>query len=227
MSSPFDETEFVDRDLQGSSSGRPGGPLVSTMSPPIAGRPPTREELEARASETQSRIVELRRAQEELERERTQIEEARRRRTEFETGRAEMLEHLNRGVGLLEQAEFKARRDAEQMAKTLADLREALARITGIKEETWSREGWNVELGRALTVIENARMEWNSARLKWNLLSGETALGPDGNPIAKPASDWLAQRSLGELCRVGLALTWPLALVGLAGVIGVLIALLR
>src|SRR5207247_7807555 len=129
-----------------------------------AGRPPTREELGSRVTETQQRLMELKRAQEELERERAALEEARRRRTEFQTGREEMLQSLTRGVGFLEEAEFNARRDAEQLAKTLGALREALTKVQTIHEETWTQENYNVDLTRALTVLDNARMEWNAAR---------------------------------------------------------------
>jgi hypothetical protein len=82
--------------------------------------------------------LELKRAQEELERERAGLEEARRRRLELQTGREEVVQNLIRGVVLLEEAEFAARRDAEQMAKSLTDLRDALAKVQSIHEEQWS-----------------------------------------------------------------------------------------
>ena len=72
-------------------------------------------------SEKQIKLAELKRAQEELERERAGLEELRRRQMEFQTGRSEMLQHLTRGIGLLEEAELTARRDTEQMARTLAE----------------------------------------------------------------------------------------------------------
>ena len=77
------------------------------------------------------------------------------------------------GVGLLEEAEFAARREAEQMVKTLGDFRTALAKIQAIHDEAWTKENFQIELTRALTTIENARMEWNSARLKLPVLAGE------------------------------------------------------
>jgi hypothetical protein len=202
--SVFDETDFVDRDLPAGQQRRadsPAGP---------ASRPPTHEELEARLSQTQQRIADLRRAQEALERERVALEEDRRRRHELRTGREEMLQNLTRGIGLLEKAEFEARRDAEQMAKTLAAFGEALANVQALNEETWTTENLNAEITRALTVVENARMEWNAARLKWTVLSGNAA---EGAPVApRPTAEWLAQRNLWELGRLGLALSWPLAL---------------
>jgi hypothetical protein len=212
MTAPFDETDFVDRDLQlGQKAAPAAGAALAPVGSVIAARPPTREELEAKVNETQDRINELRRRQEELERERIALEEARRRRQEFETGRAEMQQHLIRGVGLLEKAEFTARQEAEQMARTLAGFRTALDQVQAIHEETWTQERWQTELARALTTVENARMEWNAARLKWPLLNGEAtaAAGPAGDPARAPR-DWLAQPSFWQWCKLGLALTWPL-----------------
>ena len=215
MTAPLDETDFVDRDLQAGQKSRTATVPSSVVAanPGIPARPPTREELEARADQAQSRIVELKRAQEELERERVALEEARRRRQEFETGRVEMLQHLTRGVGLLEKAEMDARRDAEQMAKTLVGFREALDKLQAIKEDSWTAETWGTELTKALTVVENARMEWNAASLKWLQLTNPLGNDP---AVAQPAgSDLLGQRTFGEWCRIGFALTWPLALVTL------------
>jgi hypothetical protein len=216
MAPPFDESDFVDTEYQSAKLPR----AVSTGTGTIAAsssflqRPPTREELDAKVGETQQRLAELKRAQEELERQRAALEEARRRRIELQTGREEMLQHLTRGIGLLTEAEFAARRDAEQMAKTLSGLQQALGNIQAIHEETWTQDNWNSELTRALTAIESARMEWNGARLKWTLLSGEAvAPGPDQKKSGAPLLT--GSQSFFQLCKVGLALTWPIAAVGL------------
>jgi hypothetical protein len=185
-----------------------------------------REEENARAVAIQQELAELKRRQEQKEREKAAVEERLRRRTELQTGRQEMLQNLTRGVGLLEESEFNARRDAEQMAKVLTDFRDALSKVEAIREEAWTNENSDVELTRALTAVENARMEWNAARLKFPLLSGK----PVENDPATPASNLLTPSGLaglgfGQLFRIGLALTWPLAIVGLAA-LGVFLAIL-
>jgi hypothetical protein len=222
VASSYDDTDFVDSDFQ---HARASG-YVAPAGPAGGSRPPSREELEAKVGETQHRLQELKRAQEELERERAALEEARRRRTEFHTGREELLQHLTRGIGLLDEAEFGARRDAEQMAKTLGELRDALIKVQTLNDQTWTQENYSVELTRALTTIENARMEWNAAQLKWPVLGGPG--DAEGQPSAHaPGSDpasW-SSLSLGRLCRLGLALTWPLAMVGLVA-LGLLVAVL-
>jgi hypothetical protein len=221
VASSFDDTDFVDSDFQRAKAAGYGG-----TGDVAASRPPTREQLEARVGETQQRLLELKRVQEELERERATLEEARRRRTEFHSGREEMLQHLTRGIGLLEESEFGARRDAEQMAKTLGELRDALIKLQTLNDQTWTQDTYSVELTRALTTIENARMEWNAAQLKWPVLSRSgTEPGDPASEAAAVDGTSLTSMSFGQLCRLGLALTWPLAAVALVA-LSVLLAVL-
>jgi hypothetical protein len=224
MSSDYDATEFVDGDFQAHKS-----PASATSGG--AGQPqraPTREEVDSRVAEAQQKLAELKREQEELERQRAALEETRRRQREFQTGRQEAVQNLTRGVGLLEEAEFSARRDAEQMAKALVDLRDALSKIEAIHEEAWTKDNFSVELTRALTALENARMEWNTARLKFPILSSPSQDGSASSYSgAAPSSSLLTTHSFRELCRIGLGLTWPLAAVALVALAALLVFLLR
>jgi chromosome segregation ATPase len=214
MPSDYDATEFIDGDLQDPRSPHPS--VIADNS--RAARAPSREEVDSRVAEAQQKLSELRRAQEELERERASLEETRRRQLELKTGRQEMIQHLTRGVGLLQEAEFCARRDAEQMSKTLVGFREALEKIQAVQEETWTQDNFASELTRALTTLENARMEWNAARLKFDVLAGNTSVEPVTTETAKAAPvSVLANCSLGELCRLGFGLTWPIVVVLLLG----------
>ena len=177
-----------------------------------------REELDNQVSSLQSKLAELNHARDKLEREKATVEESRRRFAEFHTGREEMLHELTRSLGLLEEAQLNAQREAEQMASTMEDLREALSKVDVLEDVDTHDEQWKVQLTRNLTTIENARMELHSARRKWMLLSsnlddeGDRFIAPTQsgtNSIAMP-------KSFGQLCLWGLALTWPVLLVGSA-----------
>lgn len=222
MPTEYDATEFVDTDFHPPKS--PYATTTASGAPASNFRAPTREEVDSRVTEAQQKLAELKRAQEELERERATLEEVRRRQTEFQTGRQEMIQNLTRGLGLLEESEFSARRDAEQMATAIANLRDALAKVQTINEEGWSKDNFSVELTRALTTLENARMEWNSARLKFAVLSAAATSGSGAAPTGSAAAV-LAPKSFLELCKLGLAFTWPLVVVALLA-LGVLVAIL-
>jgi hypothetical protein len=114
------------------------------------------------------------------------------------------------------------------MAKALLDLRDALTKVQAIREESWTQDNFSLELTRALTTLENARMEWNGARLKFEVLSSAPTQSQNVTPTlpdSQPAS--VLNRSFGELCRLGFALTWPVAAVLLLGFILLLVLLLR
>lgn len=223
MPTEYDATEFVDTDFQTPKSPY-ATPATATVAP-AAFRAPTREEVDSKVTEAHQKLAELKRAQEELERERATLEEVRRRQAEFQNGRTEMLQNLTRGLGLLEEAEFAARRDAEQMSKTIADMRDSLGKVQAINEEGWSKNDFNMELTRALTTLENARMEWNSARLKFTVLSGQPANVSASAARETGVSQLLAPKSFWQLCKLGLAMTWPLVAVATLA-LGVLVAIL-
>ena len=70
-------------------------------------------------------------------------------------------------------------------------------------------------------------MEWNGARLKFPVLTGEkTAASAPGQPSAAPELLPTGNRSFGELCKLGLALTWPLVLVALAAAVAFILILM-
>ena len=208
----FDGTDFVDADLS------------APRTPSQANRAPTREGLDAQLTGTQQQLAKLREAQDQLERARAAVEEMRRRRAEFSAGRTEMLQSLTRGIGVLEKSEHESRQAAEQMAKSLIGLRESLEGVEKLNEQAWTSENWEQELTRALTTIENARREYLGACRNWPVLDaraerGEVEVGDGSNPSAS-----LASLPMGTLCRLGLALTWPLAVATFIGLL--LVALL-
>ena len=85
-----------------------------------------------------------------------------------------------------------------------------------------------MELTRALTTLENARMEWNSARLKFPVLSGSAQDGSATAPATDPSAGSLfGPKSFGELCRIGLGLTWPVGAVGILILVVLVLMLVR
>ena len=195
-----------------------GPDLLEEDFPATAKADDDREELDNQVSSLQTKLAELNRARDKLEREKATVEESRRRFAEFQTGREEMMHELTRSLGLLEEAQLDAQREAEQMARTMDDLRDALAKVDVLEEVDTHDQQWKVHLTRNLTTIENARMELNSARLKWPLLSGDP--NDDREFYAAPtpgaAPGLPMPKSFGQLCLWGLALTWPVLLIGVA-----------
>ena len=208
----IDNTDFVDTDSGHRQGSFAGGPA------------PTREELDSRLTGAQQQLAKLRETHEQVEREIAAIEERRRKRAEFAQGLEEMRHELTRAVTILEKAELDARRTAEQVARSLEGIRGASESLEPLNEEAWVAESWEQELSRGLATVDNARMELNSARLKWPQLEGKSPKEEDGagSPVAT-----IAQRPLSQLCRMGFALTWPLAAVALLAVAAGVAVLVR
>jgi hypothetical protein len=217
MAAEFDATDFVDEDFERARRNPFHAPAPMNAASDDPPRAPSRQEVDTKLTELHTRLAELKQQQGEIERERTAFEETRRRQMELTTGREELIRDLSRGVQVLEEREFATRREAEQMAKSLAELRDCLGKLQALQTEGWSRENFSAELSRAQGLVDHARMEWNSARLKFAVLSGNGEL-PQGPAAADPAKPLVpaAGRGFVELARMGLALTWPIALAGLA-----------
>ena len=96
----------------------------------------------------------------------------------------------------------------------IIDVRETLGKVEKLEDIDTNRDDWKVQLTRNLTTLENARMEINSAKLKWPILTQmpEESEAPEDQGTATDS----ASQSFGQLCLMGLALTWPLVLLGLA-----------
>lgn len=213
-----DPSDFIDPEFQ---TARRAASTAGVS--PVSPRAPSREEVEAKVTNVQAELAQLRQEQETLERERAALEETRRRQAEWQTGRAEMDQNLTRSIGLLEKAEFDSRQEADQMAKALAGLRSAIQNVQSISEDQWTKDNFQTEITRALTTLENARLELHSAQLKFPLLTGKAA-AQTATHLAEnddKSGDW-RNLEFFDLCRIGLALTWPIALAGL----GILLVLL-
>ena len=78
MAAKFDESEFIDTDYESSKQSLGVGTVTTTTMTSLASsnRPPSREEIEAKVSDAHARLAELKRAQEQLERERASLEES-------------------------------------------------------------------------------------------------------------------------------------------------------
>jgi septal ring factor EnvC (AmiA/AmiB activator) len=221
MSSQFDASEFIDDDLHPVTKPGYAGATGTASAPVGAGerKAPSREEVELKVSEMQQRLAELKNEQQRLERERATLEETRRRQSEFTTGRQEMIQNLTRSIALMEEAELNHRREAEQRSKVLVDLREALGKVISLNQESWNKENFEMELTRGMTTVDNSRMEWNSARVKFAELNGKAPGESAGGGSADdrgvvPVGGGLPQ-SFGDLCRLGFAINWPLFVLGL------------
>ena len=199
-------------------------PIPSLQAPVASARqrsaPPTATDSPASSPtvELDQKLVALRQRQKELEDQKNQLEEAARRKTEYHSGRKEMEENLIRGIGILDEELIHARRELALIEKTLASFSETLSKVQRLNHESWAAESYATELTRALTTLENARMEWNSARVKLPVLEpvSQNIRSTKASSDAQPASallQTLESFSWSKILRLGLFIHWPILII--------------
>ncbi len=183
--------------------------------------PAHREEVDSKLEQAREYLLTLRRQQEELERQKSELEELRRKQEEYSRGRAEMIDQLTRSLVTLERQQIESQRLAELSAKTIDAFRDYLDRIQEVSDEDWSSSNVREELSKALGVIENARLEYNRARVKLDCLN-PTA----GQPVTLVPED-MSKKPLSwpEILRyacIGAAVSAPLIVAGTIWLIALL-----
>jgi len=176
--------------------------------------PLARQELDTTLDAARQQIVALQRKKDDLERAKGELEEMRRRHEEFARGRAEIVEALNRGLVVLEHEQVETERAAGLIARTREKFKEQLGMVETLDDSGWSSETLKSDLSKALATIETARMEFNSACLRIEALSGKRPEDLPLTPLQQmTASDSLLdQLSFGRALKLGLAFTLPLLL---------------
>ncbi|MFA6564548.1 MAG: hypothetical protein WCV00_21770 [Verrucomicrobiia bacterium] len=190
------------------------------QTPPVA-----REELDATLEQAREQITSLQRKKDELERAKGELEEMRRRHDEFARGRVEIVEALNRGLVVLEHEQVETQRMADLIGRTRQTFKEQLSQVEGLTDANWSSENLKSELSKALALIETARMEFNRACLRIDVLQTKSPDDMPQTPLEKfsgPANP-LERISFGQAMKLGFAFSLPLVAVLLVLVLTLLI----
>jgi hypothetical protein len=173
--------------------------------------PSQKDETELRLQQARNALIELRRQQEELERQKGDLEELRRRQDEYARGKSEMIEKLSRGLVLLERQQIESQRLVEQCVKTQESFREYAEQIHALHDDEWTSENLRAELSRALGVIENSRLEYNRAFTKLECLNPALNQKAEAEPEKRKELGW---EDLSRYFLIGAAASAPLILAG-------------
>ncbi len=200
----------------------PDGPVrrVSDLDLPLMAR--HKQQVEQDTARTTEELERLRQRQEQLERAKRELEDARRKQTDYERGRQELVEHLSQSLITIERQEIKTEQLVELLSGTRKRFRELLDDVQSIRDDAWPEASVRDEIGKALVMVNDARLEYNKAMARIeSALGGREGAAPAGvNPVvfedAAPRRE--APRGFGYWLGVGFAVTLPLVatLVGLA-----------
>jgi chromosome segregation ATPase len=173
----------------------------------------TMEDIGLKVQEAQTALLDLKRQQEEIERQKRELEELGRKQREFEEGRRDIFEKMTRGLVVIERQESEMQRELDQLGTIRESFNDHISQIERIRPQDWSPKDLQSELTRALAIIDQANSIYHQARSRLDILreeQGEAAL--DEMPALNPA---LMPKSFGQSFREGFAFTLPLILFGL------------
>ena len=159
-------------------------------------------------------IERLRRRQHELEQEKRDLEELGRKQEDYERGKREMIQHLNEGIVTLEKKEVQSAQLTELLAATRNRFKETLAELETIDENKWADDHFREELYKALVIVDDARMEYNKAFAKIEVLDTikepMTVEQATGIKAGMPQS--ISDRDFTHWLKVGFAVSLPLVI---------------
>jgi flagellar biosynthesis regulator FlaF len=170
------------------------------------------EDLSQELQVQQEKLLDLKRQQEEIERRKRELEELNKKRQELNVGQKSMKERLTRAIAILENAEYDARKEIEQIQLTRQTFADHLAAIETIDPNKWPAETIDDQLTRSLSQIDHARAVYTQARVRIDALSGKD-IEDDTNSESDEDSEENAEAygvSFGELVKRGFALSLPL-----------------
>ncbi|MBU1693928.1 MAG: hypothetical protein KKC51_08175 [Verrucomicrobia bacterium] len=240
------DTDFFDDDLikQRESAKRiklgpadePAVPLGEPASDEVPVRPITdfnltrmarfKQDMGERSAQASQDIERLHQRQEEIEREKHDTDDLRRKTEEYERGKRDMVERFGQCLVTLEKEELRAEKLSELLASIRKRFKMMMGELQELNEEGWPEDSYRDELTRALSILENARQEYNKSMSRLDAIQGEKG------PVAEHAPVTFEDRhafqeiehSFGYWIKVGLAVSLPL-IVFLAILTAVLIVL--
>ncbi len=175
-----------------------------------------KHEVDDQVVKAMQELDRLRKRQDDLEREKRDLEDLQHRQDDYERGKREMIERFTQNLVTLEKEELHATRLAELLGQTRQKFKSLLDEIQAIDDEAWPEDRIRDELGKAVVVLDDARMEYNKAMAKIDAVMGGKKLGEEHQPVifeegkARPEPE---ASSFAHWAKIGLAVTTPLIVV--------------
>ena len=192
------------------------------------------ETLSTKVTEAERRKIELEEKLRLLALEKDSLKDAQQRRQELDSGRTEMTRELTRGIELLDTALFDTRARVEQMDLAVNSMKSSLAKIKSIQTSEWTNAEFQDRLTQSLAQLEQCRSDWEETKLKFSSTlapkSGSRSGSLDSSaPSGSSTGSFLSGEGLSynELCKIGLALTWPVAIAFLMAFTALVILLIQ
>jgi DNA repair exonuclease SbcCD ATPase subunit len=156
-------------------------------------------ELDLKVQRYEEQLLDLKRQQDEIARQ----------KREFDEGRRDIVEKLTRGLVVLEREELEVKRELEQIKSVRHGFAEHLNQVEGLNPAEWSSEELPNELTKALARVDQAKTVHNQSRARLTALrqsEENAAAGDELAPEYAPVSGGQSyEKSFGAMVREGFA----------------------
>jgi hypothetical protein len=166
------------------------------------------EHLDDQVQRAQEQLVQLKRQQELIERQKRELE--------VQAGRGEMVEQFTRALVVIERETYDAQKRVEQLKGISDSFIQHLAILESINPKAWENTDINKELNKALSAVDDARAEYARSRVLINAEADEEVLAPAGSDPYQNAYAAAPQQDFIYWLKSGFAFTLPLLMLGTA-----------
>lgn len=173
-----------------------------------------RSDLNHQVVDAVHEIEELKQRQNALEREKRELEELGRKQDEYTAAKSEMIEKLSGSIMILEKEEMQAARMLELFGVLRGRFKETLLELRAINEGGWSEDAYQMELNKAIVIVEDARNIFQKGIAKMEAAGWSKGVSPAG--VVNPSEVALKLQSRGFMYwfKAGLAVSLPLIVFG-------------
>lgn len=189
--------------------------------PPRGGGPGANqgsERIDSQVQKAQEQLLNLRRQQELIEKQKRDLEELSRRQEQLEEGRTELIEKLSRALVVVERQSTETQKRVEQLHDMGASFSSHLQALEAINAKSWASGDLQRELNRALGMVDHARAEYNQqkGRLATEAENAATEAGVPGVGSYEELFGGTTDHGFLFWLKAGFAFTLPVLLILLA-----------
>jgi chromosome segregation ATPase len=178
------------------------------------------EDLGEEVQKTNTELEKLKRQLEDIEKQKLRLEELKKRQDELEVGRSEMADKLTRSLVTVQREAEEAQKRLEQLNAIHNSFTQHLRYIEAINPKTWGAVDLPKELSKALSAVEDARVEYMKAQAKIAVEGSPDIPAPVGLTGAfEQEYAYTEERGFKYWIKSGFAFTLPLQIIGLLGLI--------
>jgi chromosome segregation ATPase len=178
------------------------------------------EDLGEEVQKTNTELEKLKRQLEDIEKQKLRLEELKKRQDELEVGRSEMADKLTRSLVTVQREAEEAQKRLEQLNAIHNSFTQHLRYIEAINPKTWGAVDLPKELSKALSAVEDARVEYMKAQAKIAVEGSPDIPAPVGLPGSfEQDYAYTEERGFKYWIKSGFAFTLPLQIIGLLGLI--------